>query len=82
MSDTYRWVHPTWDEDHPHWPVDGQFGNKKPTQSRKHQCRDRHDGMSQRSKKSRFSKYTRNTQYNLERKIDDLRLRENLSDLE
>lgn len=61
MSDTLRWIQPGWDG-LPHMNI----------KSKKHQARDR---PSRRCVWS-FSKYTRNTKYNLLRKTDALREKE------
>ena len=74
MSDTYRHTQPNWNPDHPDWPKDNRFHSQKPIQSLKHQRRDRHRRNC--SKNWRFSKYCKNTYYNLKSKIYDLMLKE------
>jgi hypothetical protein len=65
MSDTYRWTQPGWD---------GPDG----TMSKKHQSRD-HGPLNRLKRDWRFMKDIKNIRYNLQRKIDDLRLREGVS---
>lgn len=61
MSDTLRWIQPGWDGP-PHMNI----------KSKKHQARDRPSRKSE----WRFSKYVKNTRYNLLRKTDSLREKE------
>ena len=63
MGDTYRWTQPGWD---------GLAGTK----SKKHQSRDH--GTLRGDKRWRFVKGVRNVRHNLQRKINDLRLKEAL----
>jgi len=63
MSDTYRWTQPGWD---------GPLGTK----SMKHQSRDH--GTLLGWKNWRFVKGVKNIRHNLQKKINELRLREAL----
>jgi len=74
MSDTRRYVQPGWNPDHPSWP----FGDISP----KEQQRDRSNSGRHRNRGKRhaFTNGVRNCLYNLKRKVDALRLREEMND--
>jgi len=69
VSDTRRWVQPGWD---------GILGGRiiQVFHSKKHQTRDRKPFP----KGWRFQKGTRNSLYNLRRKINDLRTKEGMTE--
>lgn len=68
MSDTRRYITPGWNPSHPNWHYDEM--------TEKHQARDKSAHKS--TKNHRFSKGIRNSKYNLEQKIDDLKFKEEL----
>jgi hypothetical protein len=71
MSNTKRDVTPGWNPSDPHWC----YGNM----TEKYQARDRSEGKCKSSKNHRFTKGIKNTKYNLQQKIEDLSLEEELS---
>jgi hypothetical protein len=67
MSDTRRWVQPGWGPDHPAW----HYPDVKTV---KHQSRDRRSRQARKNHK--FIKGLKNSRHNLQRKLEQLQLKE------
>ena len=79
MSDTKRSVQVGWGPGNPAFDKwNASWPPKEQTKTVKHQTRDRDQGESSASKKWRFAKGVRNTRHSLERKVDALKLKEEL----